>query len=307
MSVGSSVRWIRTVADRTVGFLRTGGNSAQGVVRDCDSSEPLRTVRARLAGCASSDTGQRRALPIGLRARYRGLGGGSTDERTCTYRRRRGNSDGGSAAAGPGRDHARRWLRSRSPDTPSSSRRCPGPTCPRSPRVRSGTSRRPATRFTSSARSPGDQGQRDHATCPGLTGWDINTGNLLPNFKPTITGGVLETVEATPDGTKLFVGGTFNTVNGVTQQKVAGLNPTTGAPLTTFDFTGNTNNPVTAARRDQLDPLRRRPVHPAQRRRPRPAWPRSTPPPARSTPSFNNNIVRRHRRQRRADASSSSS
>ncbi len=51
-------------------------------------------------------------------------------------------------------------------------------------------------------------------------------------------------VEATPDGTKLFVGGSFNTVNGVAKQKVASLNLTTGAPLTTFGFTNSTNNQV---------------------------------------------------------------
>jgi PKD repeat protein len=81
---------------------------------------------------------------------------------------------------------------------------------------------------------------------PGLTAWDINTGNLLPNFKPTITGGGVQTVEATPDGTKLIIGGTFKTVNGLTRSKLAVLNPTTGAPLTSFAFTGNTDNPVSA-------------------------------------------------------------
>jgi large repetitive protein len=81
---------------------------------------------------------------------------------------------------------------------------------------------------------------------PGLTAWDINTGNLLPNFKPTITGGGIQTVEVTPDGTKVIIGGTFTSVNGVARSKLAVLNPTTGAPLTTFAFTGNTNNPVTA-------------------------------------------------------------
>ena len=40
------------------------------------------------------------------------------------------------------------------------------------------------------------------------------------------------------------MGGSFNTVNGVAKQKVASLNLTTGAPLTTFGFTNNTNNQV---------------------------------------------------------------
>ena len=54
----------------------------------------------------------------------------------------------------------------------------------------------------------------------------------------------MNAVEASPDGTKLFVGGSFNTVNGVAKQKVASLNLTTGAPLTTFGFTNSTNNQV---------------------------------------------------------------
>lgn len=81
---------------------------------------------------------------------------------------------------------------------------------------------------------------------PGLTAWDINTGNILPNFRPNIVGGGVAAVEVTPDGSKLFIAGTFNTVNGVSTQKVASLNPTTGAPVASFGFTGSTNNPASA-------------------------------------------------------------
>ncbi len=73
-------------------------------------------------------------------------------------------------------------------------------------------------------------------------------------------------VEASPDGTKLFVGGSFNTVNGVAKQKVASLNLTTGAPLTTFGFTNSTNNQVQSLAATNSTALRRRPVHPDQRR-----------------------------------------
>ena len=78
-----------------------------------------------------------------------------------------------------------------------------------------------------------------------LAAYDINTGLIDQNFRPTFNGGVSE-VEASPDGTKLFVGGSFNTVNGVARQKVASLNLTTGAPVTSFAFTQPTNNQVTA-------------------------------------------------------------
>lgn len=77
----------------------------------------------------------------------------------------------------------------------------------------------------------------------GLASYNYQTGLIDTSFRPTFNGSV-NAVEASPDGTKLFVGGSFNAVNGVTKQKVASLNLTTGAPLSTFGFTNNTNNQV---------------------------------------------------------------
>ncbi|MGZ6743523.1 MAG: PKD domain-containing protein [Nocardioides sp.] len=79
----------------------------------------------------------------------------------------------------------------------------------------------------------------------GLASYNYQTGLIDTSFRPTFNGGVAA-VEASPDGTKLFVGGDFNTVNGVAEQKVASLNLTTGAPLSTFSFGNSTNNQVTA-------------------------------------------------------------
>src|SRR3954452_11434982 len=78
-----------------------------------------------------------------------------------------------------------------------------------------------------------------------LASYNYQTGAVDQNFRPTFNGGVAA-VEASPDGTKLFVGGTFNTVNGIAAQKVASLNLTTGAPLASFAFANSTNNAVTA-------------------------------------------------------------
>ncbi len=78
-----------------------------------------------------------------------------------------------------------------------------------------------------------------------LASYNLTTGLIDTSFRPTFNGGVAA-VEATPDGSKLFVGGSFNTVNGVAAQKVASLNLTTGAPLSTFGFSNSTNNQVTA-------------------------------------------------------------
>ncbi len=77
-----------------------------------------------------------------------------------------------------------------------------------------------------------------------LASYNLTTGLIDTSFRPTFNGGGVNAVEASPDGTKLFVGGSFNTVNGVAKQKVASLNLTTGAPLTTFGFSNSTNNQV---------------------------------------------------------------
>lgn len=78
-----------------------------------------------------------------------------------------------------------------------------------------------------------------------LAAYNIDTGQIDTTFRPTFNGTV-NAVEASPDGTKLFVVGGFSTVNGVTRNKVASLNLTTGAPVSSFAFTGRTNNQATA-------------------------------------------------------------
>ena len=77
----------------------------------------------------------------------------------------------------------------------------------------------------------------------GLASYNYQTGLIDTAFRPTFNGSV-QAVEATPDASKLFVGGSFNTISGVAKQKVASLNLTTGAPLSTFGFTNSTNNQV---------------------------------------------------------------
>ncbi|HEX5018950.1 MAG TPA: PKD domain-containing protein [Actinomycetes bacterium] len=78
-----------------------------------------------------------------------------------------------------------------------------------------------------------------------LAAYDYTTGRVDTTFRPTFDGSV-QAVEASPDGTKLFVGGTFHNVNGVPREKVARLSLTTGAPAGAFAFTGTTNNAVSA-------------------------------------------------------------
>ncbi|MFL6287969.1 MAG: delta-60 repeat domain-containing protein, partial [Actinomycetes bacterium] len=78
-----------------------------------------------------------------------------------------------------------------------------------------------------------------------LAAYDYSTGRVDTTFRPTFDGAV-NAVEASPDGTKLFVAGTFHNVNGVPRDKVARLSPSTGAPASAFAFTGTTNNAATA-------------------------------------------------------------
>jgi large repetitive protein len=71
-----------------------------------------------------------------------------------------------------------------------------------------------------------------------LAAFNLQTGLVDAGFRPTFDNTVSD-VEASPDGTKLFVAGRFNTVNGVTKRKFASINPTTGATVTGFTAHGN--------------------------------------------------------------------
>jgi len=71
-----------------------------------------------------------------------------------------------------------------------------------------------------------------------LMSYDITTGLINQAFKPVFDSGVNE-VEASPDGTKLYVVGTFNTINGVSKRKIARIDPTTGAAIAGFTATAN--------------------------------------------------------------------
>lgn len=76
-----------------------------------------------------------------------------------------------------------------------------------------------------------------------LAAYNMDTGLVDTSFRPTFDRIVTE-VEASPDGTKLFVVGRFNTVNGITRRKIVALNPVNGAVITAF--TANANSAATA-------------------------------------------------------------
>ncbi len=74
-----------------------------------------------------------------------------------------------------------------------------------------------------------------------LASYNLDTGLVDTNFRPTFDRSLTE-IEASPDGTKLFVVGRFNAVNGITKRKVVALDATTGAVIT--GFTANANSQV---------------------------------------------------------------
>jgi hypothetical protein len=84
------------------------------------------------------------------------------------------------------------------------------------------------------------------ATAPAsnLAGIDATTGQPT-GFAPTLDGEVFA-LAASPDGSRLYVGGNFNTVNGKTQKKIAVFNTATGALMTWKPAAGWPNNVIRA-------------------------------------------------------------
>ncbi len=65
-----------------------------------------------------------------------------------------------------------------------------------------------------------------------ILAYNLTTGELLP-FAPTLNAQAFS-IAAAPDGSRIYVGGDFTSVNGTTVWRVAALNPVTGALITSF-------------------------------------------------------------------------
>jgi PKD repeat protein len=61
-----------------------------------------------------------------------------------------------------------------------------------------------------------------------LLAYDIRTGELITSFAPNLNGQVL-TVAASPDGSRIYVGGDFTAVDGQVRKRVAAFDTATGA------------------------------------------------------------------------------
>lgn len=70
-----------------------------------------------------------------------------------------------------------------------------------------------------------------------LAAFDATTGLVDESFNPALSAPV-EVVIPSADGTSIYIGGDFNTVNGVNRRKVAQLNITDGSLVTSFNASG---------------------------------------------------------------------
>ncbi|GAA3693036.1 hypothetical protein GCM10023081_33000 [Arthrobacter ginkgonis] len=66
-----------------------------------------------------------------------------------------------------------------------------------------------------------------------IMAYNLTTGALITTFAPSLNAQAL-TIAASPDGSRIYVGGDFTSVNGTQVWRVAALNPTTGALITSF-------------------------------------------------------------------------
>ena len=66
-----------------------------------------------------------------------------------------------------------------------------------------------------------------------LLAYDIRTGVLISSFAPVLNAQV-KTLALSPDGTRLYAGGSFTTVNGINRYRIAAFDTATGALVSSF-------------------------------------------------------------------------
>ncbi|GAA4359798.1 PKD domain-containing protein [Angustibacter luteus] len=87
--------------------------------------------------------------------------------------------------------------------------------------------------FTS-ARPAGSPAGTNETPRNNLLAYNLQTGALITSFAPNLNRQVL-TVAASPDGSRIYVGGDFTTANGVNRYRIAAYSTATGALITTFN------------------------------------------------------------------------
>lgn len=86
----------------------------------------------------------------------------------------------------------------------------------------------------SQARPAGSPAGSNQTARANVLAYNLSTGALIPGFVAN-TNGQVKTVTASPDGSRIYIGGQFTNVNGTNRYRIAALNPTTGAVITSFN------------------------------------------------------------------------
>ncbi|MCD4526678.1 LamG-like jellyroll fold domain-containing protein [Nocardioides sp. cx-173] len=86
----------------------------------------------------------------------------------------------------------------------------------------------------SNARPAGSPSGSGTVPRANLLAYDIVTGALTTSFAPSFNAQV-RAIAVSPDQTRIYVGGDFTTVNGVSRRRIAAFNASTGALIDTFN------------------------------------------------------------------------
>ncbi len=99
----------------------------------------------------------------------------------------------------------------------------------------------------SKVRPPGTTASSSqNVTRNNLAAFDAATGALITGFNPNVNGKV-KALDASPDGSRIYVGGSFRSVGGVTRNRIAAVSASTGALVNGFNpNAGSTVNAVSA-------------------------------------------------------------
>lgn len=87
-------------------------------------------------------------------------------------------------------------------------------------------------RFTN-ARPAGAAPGTNQTPRSNFLAYDLTTGNLITSFAPSFNGQV-RTVVASPDGSRIYVGGDFTSVNGISRSRIAAFDTSTGSLVPFF-------------------------------------------------------------------------
>lgn len=84
------------------------------------------------------------------------------------------------------------------------------------------------------ARPAGAAAGQDEVTRNNILAYDLTTGKLIDSFNPNLNGQALA-IDASPDGSRIYVGGDFTKVGSATRSRIAALDPVTGELLSSFN------------------------------------------------------------------------